>query len=232
MEMRRPRKTARQAVRFITDGVSGFNHYYFDIVMTRGTLNNGISNMAVTQIRRSKTSKAEYQRIVAEPTIAAEEVDAVISTLRFFIVDDRNFWRNLLRTTLRGYGIKRVDDCRCPAQALKRMTKEQFDFVLIGYEMPLMNGIEFTRMVRRGHEVTDNRVPIIMVSVYADAEHVMEARAVGVNEYLVKPFSADRLYSRIRSIVQYPRPFLVTKHYVGPDRRWAVRDDGDNAEIR
>jgi len=48
---------------------------------------------------------------------------------------------------------------------------------------------------------------------------VVEARDAGVHEFLAKPLSAKGLYSRIRSIIERPRPFVRAGQYFGPDRR-------------
>jgi DNA-binding response OmpR family regulator len=58
-----------------------------------------------------------------------------------------------------------------------------------------------------------------MVSGHAEKRRVIMARDAGCNEFLVKPISSKGLYDRILGVVAFPRPFIRTKSYFGPDRR-------------
>jgi len=58
-----------------------------------------------------------------------------------------------------------------------------------------------------------------MLTGHTELSRVMEARDAGVHEFLAKLISAKGLYSRIRSIIEHPRPFVRTSTYFGPDRR-------------
>jgi DNA-binding response OmpR family regulator len=58
-----------------------------------------------------------------------------------------------------------------------------------------------------------------MVTGYSDMRRILEARDAGVSEYLVKPISAKLLYLRICAVIEYPRPFISTDSFFGPDRR-------------
>ena len=65
--------------------------------------------------------------------------------------------------------------------------------VIADYEMPYVSGGEFTRMVRRGAEVPDSTVPIIIVSSHSEEYRIREALAAGIHEYVVKPFSPQKI---------------------------------------
>jgi len=62
-------------------------------------------------------------------------------------------------------------------------------------------------------------VPIIMLTGYTEMHRVTEARDAGVNEFLAKPVSAKKLYSRIVAIIEHNRNFIKIKQFFGPDRR-------------
>lgn len=53
----------------------------------------------------------------------------------------------------------------------------------------------------------------------------MYARDAGVTEYLIKPCSAKQILSRIRAIIENPRPFVKTDQFFGPDRRRQKKKD-------
>ena len=55
-------------------------------------------------------------------------------------------------------------------------------------------------------------------------ERVQKARDTGVTEYLIKPVTANALYSRIVNVIQNPRQFVRVSEYFGPDRRRTTQD--------
>lgn len=58
-----------------------------------------------------------------------------------------------------------------------------------------------------------------MLTGHTEMHRVIEARDAGVHEFLAKPISAKGLYSRVKSIIERPRPFIRAGLYFGPDRR-------------
>ena len=58
-----------------------------------------------------------------------------------------------------------------------------------------------------------------MLTGHSEPARVREARDAGVNDFLVKPVSADSIYRRIVSLVDDNRPFIRTRTFHGPDRR-------------
>ena len=82
-----------------------------------------------------------------------------------------------------------------------------------------MDGVEFTRQVRRAPDSRNPYLPIIMMTGHSARSRVEEARDAGVTEFIVKPVTAKTLLNRIYAVVYKPRPFLHTDSYFGPDRR-------------
>jgi len=64
-----------------------------------------------------------------------------------------------------------------------------------------------------------------MMTGYADRARVVEARRAGVSEFLVKPITAKGVLDRLAVTVLKPRPVVVAKTYIGPDRRRAERSE-------
>ena len=85
--------------------------------------------------------------------------------------------------------------------------------------MDPLDGLDFTRLGRTGKDSPNPFVPIIMLTGHTEMNRVMEAREPGVHEFLAKPISAKGLYTKVRSIIERPRPFIRTPQYFGPDRR-------------
>lgn len=87
-------------------------------------------------------------------------------------------------------------------------------------------------MIRQPTTSVNPFVPIIMVSGHAERRRVIMARDAGVNEFLVKPISPKALYDRLLAVVAFPRPFIRTKTYFGPDRRRSAGSNYSGPERR
>jgi DNA-binding response OmpR family regulator len=122
-----------------------------------------------------------------------------------------------LRRLLAARGIREAEDAVDGNMALEMLAAQSFDLVLLDLEMQPMNGIEFTRQLRRGK--ANSGVPIIMITGHADLANVREARDAGVTEFLVKPVTPKNLIDRVCEVCERPRPFVMSDAYVGPERR-------------
>lgn len=142
-----------------------------------------------------------------------------LGELQVLVVEDNLFSRQLLRTALKGLGINEIREASDGADALKMLRVRVPDMVFIDWDMPGVDGVELTRLIRTAPDSPDPFLPVIMVTGHATVYHVVAARDAGVNEYLIKPFSAAGLFGRMRAVIERPRRFVRLKHYFGPDRR-------------
>ncbi|WP_404382806.1 response regulator [Caenispirillum salinarum] len=146
-----------------------------------------------------------------------------ISRLSILVAEDSAFGRQLVRTTLKALNVSDIREAPDGAEALKMVRLRKPDIVLADWEMPHLDGVELTRLLRNAPDSPDPFLPVIMVTAHATKFHVVTARDAGANEYLIKPFSAASLFSRIRAVIERPRRYVRLKSYFGPDRR--RRDD-------
>ncbi len=93
------------------------------------------------------------------------------------------------------------------------------DIIVSDLVMSPINGLLFLRWMRTSKEPPNKMIPFIMLSGAADEGYVHSARDLGATEFLAKPFSATAVYNHFLKIVQYPRQFVTTTNYFGPDRR-------------
>ncbi len=155
-----------------------------------------------------------------------DESSYAMPKLTILIVDDSRFARTIIKNSLCSFSfIQEIIEVGDAVEGLKfiKSGDEPIDLILLDNEMPLLTGEEFTLTVRRDADFPEPEIPIIMVSSHIDQPRVVAARNAGINEFLAKPFSAKDLYQRICSTILNPRPFIRTKDYVGPDRRWIKR---------
>jgi DNA-binding NarL/FixJ family response regulator len=86
---------------------------------------------------------------------------------------------------------------------VKEQVKElKPDVILMDIEMPGLNGIEAVKQIR----IFDNKVPVIMLTVFDDNKHVLEAICAGASGYLLKKHISDRLYEAINDVMEGGAP--------------------------
>lgn len=142
-----------------------------------------------------------------------------LEVLRVLVVDDNMHMASILRTVLNSFGIRNIDEVRGAVEALELIRTRSYDFLLLDYNMPILDGIEFTRLVRTGRDHNQQMIPIIMITGFTERSRVIAARDAGITELCVKPVTARDLWNRIAEVVNAPRPFIRSKTYTGPDRR-------------
>jgi len=156
-----------------------------------------------------------------------------IAALRILVVDDDHHMRKVVRTMLTAIGVRTVYEAGDGAAGLEAVRKNNPDLVIVDWEMPNIDGAQFTRMVRSPGTFPMPDVPIIMLSGHGDRWRVVEAARIGAHEYLLKPVSIQALHDRIVAIIGRPRPTVQLEGYYGPlPRRLVVIDDmnSDDAE--
>jgi len=113
--------------------------------------------------------------------------------MKILLVDDSRTIRNIQKNTLKTLGHTDVTEAADGLEALTCLAKETPDLMLVDWNMPNMDGITLIKKVRE----TDKALPIIMVTTEAEKTRVLEAVKAGVNNYVVKPFTAETLSEKI-----------------------------------
>ena len=162
---------------------------------------------------------------VSKPKVTKVEGLAQLTVLA---VDDHAPTRKLISDILRAAGVGVIETAPGGIEALKRLVELKPDLLIVDLNMPEMDGLTMTRIVRAAAlnpdpMVPDAAVPIIMVTGQRREIDVEQARLAGVTEFVVKPFSASVLLTRVQATMSRTRNFVVGGQYVGPDRR--RRDD-------
>ena len=126
------------------------------------------------------------------------KIDPDISIL---IVDDSAEMRALIRFILRKIGINKVNESKDGATALAKLKTKKYDLILLDWNMPNMNGLEFLKNLRTEKSPSQN-VPIIMVTAEASEENVVAAVQAGVNGYVLKPLNQAALEDKILVVLE------------------------------
>jgi CheY-like chemotaxis protein len=161
--------------------------------------------------------------MIAKPQHPAR-TPASISVL---VVDDHYHTRKVLRTMLAGLGVRTIHEAADGEIGLAAIVQLKPDIVLVDWDMPAVNGLEFIRTVRQPGRFPYPDLPIILLTGHGERWRVIEAARYGVHEYLLKPVSTQALLDRITTILQKPRQMMeLERHYV-PAPRGVVMLDAD-----
>lgn len=121
--------------------------------------------------------------------------------MRILIVDDSMTMRKIIGNVLTQLKVKRdeFDEGANGAEALALIREHEYDVILTDWNMPVMNGLDLVKNIRREPGVNQKK-PIVMITTEGGKEQVIEALKAGVNNYIVKPFSAEILKMKIKDI--------------------------------
>lgn len=152
-------------------------------------------------------------------SLSKSDLEAKIQDISILVVDDNQYMRKIVRNLLVNIGVRKVVEASDGIAGLDAIRITTPDVVILDWELPLLNGAEFVRIVRSPGVFPISGIPIIMLSAHGERWRVVEAVRIGVNEYLRKPVSAQALLDRLTAIVANPRPVVQLGDYYGPEPR-------------
>jgi two-component system chemotaxis response regulator CheY len=118
--------------------------------------------------------------------------------MKILTVDDFSTMRRIIRNMLRQLGYNNVVEAEDGAEALSLLQREKVDFVISDWNMPNMSGLDLLKAIRADDNLKP--LPVLLVTAEALKENVVEALKAGVNNYVIKPFTAETLKEKIDAI--------------------------------
>ena len=118
--------------------------------------------------------------------------------MKILTVDDFSTMRRIIRNMLRQLGYNNVIEAEDGAEALSLLQREKVDFVISDWNMPNMSGLDLLKAIRADDNLKP--LPVLLVTAEALKENVVEALKAGVNNYVIKPFTAETLKEKIDAI--------------------------------
>ena len=140
-------------------------------------------------------SQENVYKNIGDARLLEEESD--IPRVVALIVEDSISTRKSLAEFMQDLNYE-VHTAKDGVEAIEVMSKHHPSIVLTDLEMPRMNGLELTSHLR-SNESTKN-IPIIMITSRTTEKHRQEAKAIGVNEYLSKPYQEDLLLEKVQQL--------------------------------
>jgi two-component system chemotaxis response regulator CheY len=114
------------------------------------------------------------------------------------VVDDYQTMVRIIRNLLKQLGFEDVDDASDGAAALDKLKNRKYGLVISDWNMEPMTGYELLRHVRADEGLKET--PFIMVTAESKTENVIAAKKAGVSNYIVKPFNALTLKTKIEAV--------------------------------
>ena len=121
------------------------------------------------------------------------------ANMKFLVVDDFSTMRRIIRNLLKQLGFEDVDDASDGTAALARLKGRKYGLVISDWNMEPMTGLELLKAVRANPNYKG--IPFIMVTAEGKTENVIAAKEAGVSNYIVKPFSAETLKTKMTSVL-------------------------------
>ena len=123
----------------------------------------------------------------------------VDTEMPILIVDDYKTMLRIIRNLLKQLGFNNVDEATDGSMALQKLRDKDYGLVISDWNMEPMTGIQLLREVRADSKLKN--LPFIMITAESKTENVVAAKEAGVNNYIVKPFNAATLKTKLSSVL-------------------------------
>src|SRR5690348_9746017 len=120
---------------------------------------------------------------------------SVDKNMKIMIVDDYSTMLRILRNLLRQLEFNNVDEANNGDEALQKLREGSFNLIISDWNMAPMTGLDLLKQVRADAKL--KHIPFIMVTAESKTDNVIAAKQAGVSNYIVKPFNAETLKSKM-----------------------------------
>lgn len=124
---------------------------------------------------------------------------AVDMKMPILIVDDYKTMLRIVRNLLQKLGFTDIDEAMDGTDALAKLKGRNYGLVISDWNMQPMTGYELLQKVRA--DAALKSLPFVMVTAESKVENVVAARQAGVNNYIIKPFSAEVLKAKLKTVL-------------------------------
>jgi two-component system chemotaxis response regulator CheY len=119
-------------------------------------------------------------------------------SMPILVVDDYSTMIRIIRNLLKQIGFENVDEASDGSAALAKMQTKRYGLVISDWNMEPMTGYDLLKEVRASPEFS--KTPFIMITAESKTENVIAAKKAGVNNYIVKPFNAATLKTKMEAV--------------------------------
>ena len=120
--------------------------------------------------------------------------------MKILVVDDFSTMRRIVKNVLKQLGFENIEEAEDGVQALAKLQIGGFGFMVSDWNMPNMDGLQLLKSVRADPVLKG--LPVLMVTAEAEKHMVVTAIQAGVNNYVVKPFTAEIFKEKMDKIFE------------------------------
>jgi len=113
---------------------------------------------------------------------------------RCLVVDDSRVIRRVASKIIQDLGFD-VDEAENGRKALNALTIRMPDLIMVDWDMPVMDGLEFAKELRK--LPGSNKVVVVFCTTENDVPHIRQALEAGADEYIMKPFDSEIVRSKL-----------------------------------
>ncbi len=124
---------------------------------------------------------------------------AVDPNMAILVVDDYKTMIRIIGNLLKQINFTNIHEATDGAAALAKLRSQDFGLVISDWNMEPMSGYELLKEVRADDKLKS--LPFVMITAESKTENVVAAKEAGVNNYIVKPFNAETLKSKLVSVL-------------------------------
>ena len=119
--------------------------------------------------------------------------------MKLLLVDDSNTMRRIQKNTLQNLGFNEVDEAEDGEEALKKVAANEYDLVLMDWNMPNLSGLDALKKMKADDQLKN--IPVMMVTSESEKSRIVEAIQAGAANYVVKPFKPNILEEKIKAVL-------------------------------
>ena len=152
----------------------------------------GTSFTFTANLKKQQVNPSQIAALYSQNKSTNNDDTARLHGAKILVVDDNDLNHEYIHELLETIGIA-VETASNGQEALNVLAKQDFDCVLMDCQMPIMDGYETTRQIRRQEKFKD--MPVIAMTANAMTDDREKALAVGMNDYISKPFKIDDMFA-------------------------------------
>jgi CheY-like chemotaxis protein len=143
----------------------------------------------------------DKSKMKKEKSVPVHQRNELIGT-RILIVEDNQVNQFVAVKILKNWGIEPII-CENGVEAIKMLSRETFDLILLDLHMPLMDGYETCKIIRdKNSSVINHDVPVIALSADAFTQNRQRILDVGMNDFTTKPINQTELYTKMLALLK------------------------------
>ncbi|MDH3474897.1 MAG: response regulator [Rhodospirillales bacterium] len=124
---------------------------------------------------------------------------AIDMNMQILIVDDYKTMLRIIRNLLKQLGFNNVDEATDGSAALQKLRAKDYGLVISDWNMEPMSGLDLLKEARADTKL--NKLPFVMITAESKTENVVAAKEAGVSNYIVKPFNAATLKTKLCTVI-------------------------------